>query len=307
MIHQESKAQVWIDSGATWHYDYDANWWGGFYKLVYSQDSLINGQLCQLIETVVHTFGISAPPPDDQIVYFGNDTLDPNFTYVSGDTVFYLDNNEFFPLFSFGALIGDSWVISTTPMSGSMCNDTSRVEVIDTGHIVLNSSSYRYIVLQPTPNSPRVLSGIFVERFGDFGGSYGYHYLFPLGYNCDSMIIVEYSTFKFKCFEDNSFSLYNPSGEDCEYLLTHLDFEENVNSTFSVYPNPSSGNITIETSINESYQIDIYNLLGEMVSSFKVAGEINTIDVSDLSNGIYSVRLHSSEEHFETVKILIQN
>lgn len=41
--------------------------------------------------------------------YFGVNTLEPEFTYLSGDTVFRYKNNKFNILYNFGAQPGDTW------------------------------------------------------------------------------------------------------------------------------------------------------------------------------------------------------
>lgn len=54
-------------------------------------------------------------------------------------------------------------------------------------------------------------------------------------------------------------------------------------STVSVYPNPTSNLITI-SGLNNIEQITIHNMLGQLVKNVK---NTNTVDISDLENGIY--------------------
>ncbi|NJM79932.1 MAG: T9SS type A sorting domain-containing protein [Flavobacterium sp.] len=76
---------------------------------------------------------------------------------------------------------------------------------------------------------------------------------------------------------------------DC-YTVTALGtntFDSNV--TFSMYPNPTSGILTIKTSIDGDFIIA--NQLGQTVKSFKVNGGIeNSINIENLSDGIYFVK-----------------
>jgi PKD repeat protein len=62
---------------------------------------------------------------------------------------------------------------------------------------------------------------------------------------------------------------------------------------FTVYPNPFSEMITIETSNKENLDFELYNILGEKIKTIKVLGaDKTTIKVGeDLSSGIYYIQL----------------
>ncbi|WP_298319429.1 T9SS type A sorting domain-containing protein [uncultured Aquimarina sp.] len=62
--------------------------------------------------------------------------------------------------------------------------------------------------------------------------------------------------------------------------LSIIDFDF---STVSVYPNPTSDLITI-SGLNNIEEITIHNTLGQLVKNVK---NTNTVDISDLENGIY--------------------
>jgi len=55
----------------------------------------------------------------------------------------------------------------------------------------------------------------------------------------------------------------------------------------SVYPNPTNNYLFIEGNKN-SISVSIYNLLGKKVMSVK---NTNRVDVRDLSNGVYTIRI----------------
>lgn len=64
---------------------------------------------------------------------------------------------------------------------------------------------------------------------------------------------------------------------------------------FSVYPNPSNNYITIENNneqLNSTYII--LNSIGQHVLSGQLIGELNTVDISELSNGIYLVQIETN-------------
>jgi hypothetical protein len=65
---------------------------------------------------------------------------------------------------------------------------------------------------------------------------------------------------------------------------------------FAAYPNPTNDKLTIKTSL-EIDQIDVFNLLGQNVKSFKNSDIINdTIDLSNLNQGMYLIKIYSGEQ-----------
>ncbi len=286
---------MWIDNGAEWHYDWDAIWWVGFDKFNYTGDTLIDGQFCQKIESVRYTFYPAYP--GSPVIFEGTGALAEHYTYVSGDTVFWRDQGQFFVMLNFGAVPGDQWMVSTDPASGD-CDDTSYTEVVDTGTVIINSTSYRYIDIQPTSNSPIGHVGRFVERFGNMSSGFGYFsYPFPSWVQCDSLTgIYEWGAFAFKCFSDDSFTLYNPSGEDCEYLWTHLDISEIGSQEFLIYPNPVVDDVTIQSN-GKPYDLLISNSSGQILySQYEISSSEYVVDLSRFESGIFFLRIESAGE-----------
>jgi len=79
-----------------------------------------------------------------------------------------------------------------------------------------------------------------------------------------------------------------------------LSVENFSQSKYSIYPVPSSDIINIQS---ESIiaKVDIYNLLGKLVLSNK---DQSSIDISQLSNGMYLMRVQDILGGFETIKVL---
>jgi len=80
----------------------------------------------------------------------------------------------------------------------------------------------------------------------------------------------------------------------------HIGVEENTLSDFTVYPNPTTGILNIETETTIT-QIEIYNQLGQLVLS---NSNINTIDVSELSQGLYFCKIKDENGNTSTQKII---
>lgn len=280
-----SNAQIWIDQGAVWHYDWTGAGYGGYDRLEYNEDTLIDGVNCQKIERNRYNFGTDQA---GDVISLGESTSLLGMTHVSGDTVFYRADNQFYVLYNFGAQVGDTWIISTVNSNlDTYCNDTSRVEVMDIGTISINSNSYRYITLESTFNSSMVLQGTFVERFGQT--SSGGQTLFPTVMGCDLNVAYDFDYYNFRCFEDNSFSLYNPNGGSCGYVVgidNNLD-EESV----KLYPNPVQNELTIKNS--NSQTVIIVNVLGDEVGRYSIKSNQQIIDVSNLHKGIYFMKFEN--------------
>ena len=234
----------------------------------------------------------------DSLHFLGKHSLQNHFTYVSGDTVFYRHDSEFFVLYDFGASIGDQWIVSSSNPYYSDCDDTSIVVVTDTGSILLNGKKYRYISVQPTSNSSDGIKGTYVERLGNIDQQWNsFQYMFPGMVQCDSLIgIYEWSSFKFKCFEDRSFPLFNPSTEDCEYLLTQIGIQEFSQDDLACYPVPAKNTLILDNNFHSEVLVKIYTLQGILVRSFKMKDNDHIIDISDLRPGVYFVMFQSESD-----------
>ena len=160
-----STAQLWVQPGATWFYEYEQGsiicWGSTAIKYHYEDDIQLGGQLCQEFKQTTYS---------NQGTVLDSNTTTLGYTYTSGDTVFYWHHNQFFILFDFGAQIGDSWIISDSVdanfMDNTICGDTSSVTVSDIGTTQIDGSVYRTITLEKDTLSPYLLDGTYIERFG---------------------------------------------------------------------------------------------------------------------------------------------
>lgn len=63
----------------------------------------------------------------------------------------------------------------------------------------------------------------------------------------------------------------------------------------NVFPNPTSGLVNLTFTVPGAYTVELINALGEMVSTHRLNGN-NTINLSDLAKGVYSVRISNKEK-----------
>ena len=74
----------------------------------------------------------------------------------------------------------------------------------------------------------------------------------------------------------------------------------NVASAVSVYPNPASDLVTVKNA--ENANIVIMNMVGEVVATVENASSIESINISNLANGTYFVRVNGDVFKFNVVK-----
>jgi hypothetical protein len=78
-----------------------------------------------------------------------------------------------------------------------------------------------------------------------------------------------------------------------------------LENSISIYPNPSSTTLIIELSeLCEGSTIEIRNALGNLLKKLKIAQSLTTVDVSDLSIGIYFVSIE--QNNIRTTRKLIK-
>ena len=81
--------------------------------------------------------------------------------------------------------------------------------------------------------------------------------------------------------------------------------EDDKNIEFSVYPNPSNGEININSLNNDNYNIMITNYLGDIILSKSLTYINFSFDLSNYSKGIYMIEV-SNDNISETHKVVIK-
>jgi len=92
-------------------------------------------------------------------------------------------------------------------------------------------------------------------------------------------------------------------------FLHDLEIVSSVDLLFNLYPNPTKGQISIEQNINNvkasSGILTVFNLAGKIMYQSQLSDQYETIDLSNLSKGMYMVRL-KNDRHQEIQKLLIE-
>lgn len=272
-----------MNSNAVWTYDYSGISEGGTFKWNYTNDSIIQGRTVQVLTCEKHQFVM------DQFGQMHGTMQDHGsyFTSVSGDTVFYLNNNQFYVLYNFGASIGDQWIIAENP-NAEFCNPISSVQVADTGSVLINGQIKRTITLETLTTGEFGIDGIAVDGIGLVSGTSNLG-LFPGGRDCPlSGIVTEWYSLDFRCFNEDVFGTYNPGSVDCNYLTVSMNEEEL--DELSIFPNPSNGIVIIENVFDNS-DLLLKDLSGKIVLIKNCSPEQNVIDIGHLSDGAYFIEV----------------
>jgi len=97
----------------------------------------------------------------------------------------------------------------------------------------------------------------------------------------------------------DSLSLFANDIAECNTLSI-----ENRNLVaFNLYPNPAVNEVFMSTNVQNS-TVDIYNITGKLVLTKVLAFGNNTVNISELSAGVYLARF-SSDRKIETKKLII--
>ncbi|MEA3316869.1 MAG: T9SS type A sorting domain-containing protein, partial [Bacteroidota bacterium] len=93
--------------------------------------------------------------------------------------------------------------------------------------------------------------------------------------------------------EVNDANMCGPVSE--EIAITGIMEEFTRDRLVKIYPNPANDNLFIEinNNINESYNVQIINISGQVIKNFNSVVNKQEIDISSISKGIYFVKLNS--------------
>jgi hypothetical protein len=151
---------------------------------------------------------------------------------------------------------------------------------------------------------------VIVGNFPACGMFFGNNYVEGIGDPIYGLFTIwtnyfENGTF-LNCFQDNS--VYYPDSTTCVSLPTVVQ-NNLINSSLSIYPNPSSSNLTIELiNISTSFKAQVYinDITGREVYSSSISSAINNIDVSSFKSGLYLLKIISNNGEVKSSLVSIQ-
>ena len=90
--------------------------------------------------------------------------------------------------------------------------------------------------------------------------------------------------------------------EDLGKHTSTLSTKKIVFESFKMFPNPANGD-RVYFSVTEDATINIYNVIGKLVSTRAVTKSKNNINISELSKGVYLLKINSGKQ-FITKKLI---
>ena len=274
-----SFAQNWAPAGAKWHYTY-IGFSIGYVEIANVGDTVMAGQTCQKLQKTFNGLQFGVTPT--------NFIFDTTYTYESNGVVYVLEQNQWKTLYNFNAVVGEHWPMAPMPEFGG-CTENSQLKVLATGTKVINAQTLKYLVVDfcnPDLTSQGFQDTI-IEKIG-FTGSY------MLPFDMCTMAFDGNEGGPFRCYSDNNFATYKPFYDnECDYLV---GVEENQIIELAIFPNPSSGNFTIEAPLQAGQSIELYNLNGQQVFKQVIlnSGVNQTLEIN-LTPGMYLLKLMSQE------------
>lgn len=211
--------------------------------------------------------------------------------------------------FVYGQVHSDTYSASYT-FSGTPISETGTVTTTGDAYGTLNTPGNTY------PNVFRIkLENLRVQNVGGTQtittNSIDYVYLSTTGgiVNKNALLSINNTT---QSTTASTVITKTKSGSVANNVLTGI-IENQKNSSFSIYPNPSSGKeVTMSLAVNstEKYTVSIYNTLGQEVKEIDL-GNLSSgihdqkLDVGDLQSGIYYVTLKGTN-HQGVQKLIIE-
>ena len=90
-----------------------------------------------------------------------------------------------------------------------------------------------------------------------------------------------------------------------DVIITYDDSGDipDISDNFKVYPTVTSGFITVESDISESYKIEIFNSKGTKIFETFASNKIKNIDLGKFASGIYFIKINS-KDFTKSIKIV---
>lgn len=258
-------SQVWCPPGATWTYTFSNSWTTeGYARFMYTGDTVINGLASQRIEGYLEYFDY--PSDTTYTVQDG-----PYYTSVNGGLVSIWDGTAFDTLYDFNAVPGDHW-LATMPDGGESWVYSV---VTDTGTLVIDGSSLRFLALQ---NGDTI-----AERLGQFNS-----YFLPwIG------MIIDAAGGPLRCYSD--MDIYHTRWWWDFGCASWLGLEEpRVVTIITISPNPGDDQFTL-SGISGTPEVRIMDGAGRICSRQRLTKTRSTIETGGLPTGTYIVQVRESD------------
>jgi hypothetical protein len=287
---------TWAATGATWIYNQISMTTISMFKMRYEKDTIIHNQPVKQIRTS-HLTNLMPPQTDFFETQIGFD-----YFYQSNDTVYWLNNGNFEPLYIFSEQIGTQWKINKSSWETYACDTTiisDSVRVQNVSDTLIDGQWLTLLDLENTENHFRI--GNLYKNIGAATSP------FPV-MDFDSCMIINGAIGNISdlvCYYDSIRGLvsFHPF-TDCNTLLTvNTKAVISRDSEINFYPNPAYDVLNIAVEIEENWQVIIFDFLGKVVLENHQLNS-NQLNINFLPKGIYFVFLSNEKGKRFTSKFL---
>jgi hypothetical protein len=85
-------------------------------------------------------------------------------------------------------------------------------------------------------------------------------------------------------------------------VTQYLHNDNFVKESIVIYPNPAKNQITIKGEFDATESITIFNMLGQKITEKASISNEEKVDVSKLSNGVYTIYFNTSKASYKFIK-----
>ena len=88
-----------------------------------------------------------------------------------------------------------------------------------------------------------------------------------------------------------------------------IKVKNNKNLSFLIYPNPAKTKITISSDFESlvGFKVNLYNHLGALLKSTRIINDNTTLNIADITNGLYIVKLYNLNTVIGIQKLIIHH
>ena len=277
--------------GANWYYNERFAFSGDidFMKITSVIDTTINEKPCRLIRKDGNP--MCSGRPDEEYLYEESNRLyfwDPAF-------------NKFQVLYDLNKAIRDYWIIEVKDIMRDNNSDTIKIVVDSISSLIINDKTLKvlhvtYQVL--TEVHPYSYQSKIIEKIGDI------QYLFNFYPNSSLACDGNYAD-GLRCYNDSYLGNYSTGIVDsCNYTYKWTGIDEiGKNPGFSVYPNPTTGLIEINSIINDELTAILVDITGRPVN-YQSFYQNTRIDLTNYQNGSYFLMIKQKDKRAGIIKII---
>lgn len=251
-----------------------------------NQNSPNNGSIWDGTTFVNGVLTVTPPPAPANDECSSATVLTVGGTYAAqltdGTNVGATDSSQAAPTTCFGFAGGDVWYSVVVPASGSL--------TIETGNSSTGATGLDTVITIYSGDCNQ-LTQIDCDDDGASTGAYSFKSLTGLTPGSTLYIRV------YEYLDDNA-GAFGISAYDAS--LSNGSFD---NANFTYYPNPVKNVLNLSYN-QEISSVEVFNMVGQKVSSNNLNATLGQVDMSQLPNGVYLVKVATANNQSKTIRVI---